>query len=99
LQKNGCEVWIPRNQVCCGALHYHSAQEEPAQQLAQVNCEVFSASQVDAVIVNAAGCGAMLKDYEHLMSNPAFSRDAQRSAQSTNAEAAQRFAAKVRDIS
>src|SRR5207244_3207756 len=32
LQKNGCEVWIPRAQVCCGALHYHGAKEEPARQ-------------------------------------------------------------------
>jgi glycolate oxidase iron-sulfur subunit len=69
LQKNGCEVWIPRAQVCCGALHYHSAQEEPAKQFATRNCEVFGAglADVDAVIVNAAGCGAMLKDYGHLL--------------------------------
>jgi len=41
LQKNGCEVWIPRDQVCCGALHYHAAQEGPAKQFAERNCEVF----------------------------------------------------------
>src|ERR1700719_3622716 len=73
LQKNGCEVWIPRTQVCCGALHYHSALEDPAKQFASANCEVFGgklsgvADQVDAIIVNAAGCGAMLKDYPHLL--------------------------------
>jgi glycolate oxidase iron-sulfur subunit len=99
LQKNGCEVWIPRNQVCCGALHYHSAQEEPAQRLAQVNCEVFGASQVDAVIVNAAGCGAMLKDYGHLLSGAAFSRSSERSALTSSEVAGEPFAAKVRDIS
>src|SRR5260370_21284421 len=38
LQKNGCEVWIPRNQVCCGALHYHGAQEVPARRFTQANC-------------------------------------------------------------
>ena len=37
LQKNGCEVWIPRSQQCCGALHYHSAMEEPARELAAKN--------------------------------------------------------------
>jgi glycolate oxidase iron-sulfur subunit len=69
LQKNGCEVWIPRGQVCCGALHYHAAQEEPARQFALRNQEVFGAQlgDVDAIIVNAAGCGAMLKDYGHLL--------------------------------
>src|SRR5437762_2263826 len=71
LQKNGCEVWVPRNQVCCGALHYHAAHPEGAQQFAQINCDVFSSAPnpVDAVIVNAAGCGAMLKEYSHLFSH------------------------------
>jgi glycolate oxidase iron-sulfur subunit len=67
LQRNGCEVCVPRAQVCCGALHYHSAQEEPARAFARANCEVFKAQDVDAVVVNAAGCGAMLKDYGHLL--------------------------------
>jgi glycolate oxidase iron-sulfur subunit len=67
LQRNGCEVWVPRGQVCCGALHYHAAREEPARAFAKVNCGVFRAQDVDAVIVNAAGCGAMLKDYGHLL--------------------------------
>jgi glycolate oxidase iron-sulfur subunit len=73
LQKNGCEVWIPRTQVCCGALHYHSALEAPARQFAVRNCDAFQAAllggglaDIDAIIVNAAGCGAMLKDYGHL---------------------------------
>jgi glycolate oxidase iron-sulfur subunit len=82
LQRNGCEVWIPRTQVCCGALHYHAAQEEPARKLAAANCTAF-AGEVDAVVVNAAGCGAMLKDYGHLL--PELS-------------AAAALAAKVQDI-
>lgn len=93
LQKNGCEVWTPRAQVCCGALHYHAAQEAPAQERARRNCDVFGpgieaiADQVDAVIVNAAGCGAMLKDYGHLLeSSPAHER-------------ARKFTSKVRDLS
>jgi glycolate oxidase iron-sulfur subunit len=90
LQRNGCDVWIPRGQVCCGALHYHAAQEEPAQKFAATNCEVFMRgviNQVDAVIVNAAGCGAMLKDYGHLLQH------------SPSAAVAGNFAAKLRDIS
>src|SRR5207245_9276660 len=39
LQKNGCEVWIPRTQQCCGALHYHAAEAGPARALAAANCE------------------------------------------------------------
>jgi glycolate oxidase iron-sulfur subunit len=93
LQRNGVEVWIPRRQVCCGALHYHAAQEEPAQHFASANCAAFgagfsgTAGAVDAIITNAAGCGAMLKDYGHLL-------------HSTPAEATgEQFAARVRDIS
>jgi glycolate oxidase iron-sulfur subunit len=71
LQRNGCEVWVPRAQVCCGALHYHSAREGPAKAFAKANCEVFRSQEVDAVIVNAAGCGAMLKDYGHLLHDDA----------------------------
>jgi glycolate oxidase iron-sulfur subunit len=72
LQKNGCEVWIPKSQGCCGALHYHAAQEDPAKALAIRNIEAFGLSgidpdHVDAIIINAAGCGAMLKDYAHLL--------------------------------
>jgi glycolate oxidase iron-sulfur subunit len=68
LQRNGCEVVVPRAQVCCGALHYHSALEEPARAFAVKNCAAFRDGQdVDAIIVNAAGCGAMLKDYDHLL--------------------------------
>jgi glycolate oxidase iron-sulfur subunit len=93
LQRNGCEVWVPRRQGCCGALHYHAAQEGPARQLARANCTAFGlgdpikANDVDAVIVNAAGCGAMLKDYAHLLHD------------SPAAGAAAAFAGKVRDVS
>jgi len=82
LQRNGCEVWIPGNQVCCGALHYHAAQRAPACRFALANVDAFQAQSVDAIIVNAGGCGPMLKDYGHLLG-------------STDAEA---FAKKVRDI-
>jgi len=82
LQRNGCEVWIPRKQVCCGALHYHAAQRTAACRFAHANVDAFHAQSVDAIIVNAGGCGPMLKDYGHLLG-------------STDAEA---FAKKVRDI-
>jgi glycolate oxidase iron-sulfur subunit len=93
LQRNGCEVWIPRAQACCGALHYHAAAEEPAKRLAATNCSAFGpgleeiAAQVDAIITNASGCGAMLKDYGHLLQN------------TPHARAGEAFAGKVRDVS
>jgi glycolate oxidase iron-sulfur subunit len=93
LQKNGCEVWIPRAQTCCGALHYHAAEETATREFAAKNCTVFGADQLaefdklDAIITNAAGCGAQLKDYAHVMHD------------TPHAEAAARFQSKVRDVS
>lgn len=65
LQQNGCDVVVPKEQVCCGAIHFHAGASEPARQLADANLAAFDLSDVDAVIVNVAGCGAMLKDYGH----------------------------------
>ena len=96
LQKNGCEVWIPRKQSCCGALHYHAALDEPAKQFARENIAAFGTSEpeasaklsdIDAIITNAAGCGAMLKDYGHLFHH------------TPEEEKAKLFAKKVKDIS
>jgi glycolate oxidase iron-sulfur subunit len=60
-------VVIPEGQVCCGAIDYHSGMEDPAIELARKNVKAFLAEDYDAVIVNAAGCGAMLEDYPHLL--------------------------------
>jgi glycolate oxidase iron-sulfur subunit len=86
LQRNGCDVWVPRIQGCCGALHYHAGLVEPAQQFAAANCAVFGEklAEVDAVINNAGGCGPVLKEYGHMLDQ---------------SEIAPAFAAKVRDIS
>lgn len=65
LQENGCDVLVPRNQVCCGAIHFHAGASQPARQLADTNAAAFPLDELDAVIVNVAGCGAMLKDYGH----------------------------------
>jgi glycolate oxidase iron-sulfur subunit len=92
LQWNGCEVWVPRGQGCCGALHEHSGLVEPAREFAARNCEAFAKGladgleQVDAIINNAGGCGPVLKDYGHLL------------AGTHQAELAARFASRVRDI-
>ena len=65
LQENGCDVLVPRGQACCGAIHFHAGADEPARQLADQNVASFDVDDVDAVIVNVAGCGAMLREYEH----------------------------------
>ncbi|HEV2970757.1 MAG TPA: (Fe-S)-binding protein [Pirellulales bacterium] len=65
LQKNGCDVFVPQQQGCCGAIHFHSGASEPARQFADANLAAFDYRDLDAVIVNVAGCGAMLKDYGH----------------------------------
>lgn len=84
LQENGCEVVVPRNQVCCGAIHFHAGASEPAQELADANLKAFPLDDVDAVIVNVAGCGSMLKDYGHHW-------------QDERTAAREKFAAKVKD--
>lgn len=66
LQANGCDVVVPHSQVCCGAIHYHSGAGLPALEFARRNAAAFALPSVDAVIVNVAGCGSMLKDYGHL---------------------------------
>jgi glycolate oxidase iron-sulfur subunit len=65
LQENGCDVVVPQSQVCCGAIHFHAGSSPPAREMADTNVQAFDASGVDAIIVNVAGCGSMLKDYGH----------------------------------
>ncbi|MGD9646218.1 MAG: (Fe-S)-binding protein [Pirellulales bacterium] len=65
LQENGCDVVVPQDQECCGAIHFHAGSSEPARELADRNSAAFDPAAVDAVIVNVAGCGSMLKDYGH----------------------------------
>jgi glycolate oxidase iron-sulfur subunit len=86
LQENGCEVVVPQAQACCGAIHFHAGNEEPAKEFADQNVAAFNASDVDAVIVNVAGCGSMLKDYGHHWHDTKHVDRA-------------RFAAKVKDVS
>lgn len=87
LRHNGCEVLVPPEQGCCGALLLHNGDRAGALALARRNIAVFAALPVDAVIVNAAGCGATMKEYGELCKNDARSR-----------EQAAQLAAKVKDI-
>jgi glycolate oxidase iron-sulfur subunit len=87
LSAEGCEVVVPGGQGCCGALSLHSGRPEEAKRFARALIERFEKMRVDAIIINAAGCGSTLKEYGELfVSEPAWS------------ERAQAFAAKVRDV-
>jgi glycolate oxidase iron-sulfur subunit len=67
LQANGCEVVVPAGQVCCGALAAHAGVRDAARDVARTNIEVFQREEFDAVVTNAAGCGATLKEYGQLL--------------------------------
>lgn len=90
LQANGCDVLVPRSQACCGAIHYHSGSGEPAMELALKNAAAF-ADDIDAVIINVAGCGSMLKDYGHIAHEL-------QPGQADSIHKLERFADKVRDV-
>jgi glycolate oxidase iron-sulfur subunit len=86
LARNGIEVVVPETQTCCGALHAHAGARDDSRALARRNIAGLEALDVDAFIVNAAGCGAHLKGYGWLLKDdPAWS------------ERASAFAARVRD--
>lgn len=87
LQSAGCEVFIPKGQNCCGALHAHQGSMEEARKLAKANIEAFESSGADYFINNAGGCGAMLREYDNL-----FKEDVEWHAR------AQDFVEKTRDI-
>jgi glycolate oxidase iron-sulfur subunit len=75
LAANGCRVVAPAGQGCCGALHAHRGDRAGAQALARRNVDAFDPAESDAVIVNAAGCGATMKHYGDLLADdPAYAR-------------------------
>ncbi|HXJ40150.1 MAG TPA: heterodisulfide reductase-related iron-sulfur binding cluster [Bryobacteraceae bacterium] len=77
LQKNGCEVVVPANQTCCGALHVHAGIRDKARELARRNVDAVVDGNFDAIITNAAGCGSTLKEYGELLEHdPTYARRA-----------------------
>lgn len=88
LQHNGYEVHFPRGQTCCGAAPLHVGEDALTRDLARRNVDAFMQEEYDAIINNAGGCGASLKEYAHLLKDdPAYSSKVDQ------------FVAKVRDIS
>ncbi|MEW6306953.1 MAG: (Fe-S)-binding protein [Verrucomicrobiota bacterium] len=87
LNRAGCDVITPADQVCCGALYAHSGKLADARECARRNIAAFEALNLDGIIINAAGCGSTLKEYGHLLhDDPAW------------AARAQAFSAKVKDL-
>ena len=90
LQRSGCDVVFPEQQLCCGALNIHNGETVAAKAMARRNIDAFlKAGQdtgLDAIVVNAAGCGAAMKEYDFLLRDDAV-----------YAEKAKRFTALVKD--
>ncbi len=88
LQVNDYAIVDAPGQQCCGALHAHAGDANAARRLARANIAAFEATNAEFICVNAAGCGAMMKEYGHLLrEDPAFS------------DRAAQFSTKVRDAS
>ncbi|HLZ72323.1 MAG TPA: (Fe-S)-binding protein [Dehalococcoidia bacterium] len=87
MRRNGCDVVLLPNEQCCGALLVHGGDREAARRLARRNIDAVLAANVDALIVNAAGCGSMLKEYHELLAHDEAYR-----------EKAERFSGMVRDV-
>ena len=86
LARNGCRVETPPRQACCGALDLHAGDRAGSREKARALIDAFPEG-LDAVVVNAAGCGAAMKEYGHLLA-----------ADPRYAERARDFAARVRDV-
>jgi glycolate oxidase iron-sulfur subunit len=69
LLANGCEVFTPRIQSCCGSLHAHNGDLAGAQELAKRTLDRFDLDGIDAIITNAGGCGSHLKHYSSLLAS------------------------------
>jgi glycolate oxidase iron-sulfur subunit len=88
LAAEGCEIFIPPSQQCCGALMVHSGLENAACDFARRMIATFEEANVDVIVINAAGCGSTMKEYGHLLrDDPAW------------AARAASFGAKCKDIS
>lgn len=75
LNAAGYDVVTPANQTCCGALFAHSGKLDLAREKARQNIKLFAETGVDKIVINAAGCGSTLKEYDHLLSHDSEWKD------------------------
>lgn len=87
LARNGCEVFTPPEQHCCGSIFAHNGEWDAAKILARKNLDQFPPEQFDAIITNAGGCGSHLKHFHKLLADDAVYR-----------ERARLWDAKVKDV-
>ena len=88
LTRRGCEVVVAEGAGCCGALVHHMGREDQARKQARANIEAWEKAGVEAVVINASGCGTTIKDYGWMLKhNPVW------------AERAARIAGLARDVS
>jgi len=79
LQINDCEVITPKSQVCCGSLAAHNGDFEIAKTLARQNIDIFFNLNLDAIVINSAGCSAFMKEYGQLLiHDPEYREKAQK---------------------
>ena len=79
LTRNGCDVVVPPEQGCCGALNLHAGDLELARRMARRNIDLFLAAGVDWIVTASAGCGSNMKEYGELLKNdPEYAEPARR---------------------
>lgn len=69
LDRFGCQVVIPPGQGCCGALNVHAGERVRAKGMARAVIETMLDADVDAIVVNSAGCGSTMKEYSELFTD------------------------------
>jgi glycolate oxidase iron-sulfur subunit len=79
LTRHGCEVVVAKGSGCCGALTHHLGRD--ATHFAKANIDAWAAEKekfgVDAVVINASGCGTTVKEYGFsLRSDPRYAEKA-----------------------
>jgi glycolate oxidase iron-sulfur subunit len=88
LAENGCDVLVPRAASCCGSLHMHNGYPDEARSRAKALIAAYEGLEIDALVINSAGCGSAIKEYAEL-----FHGDAEWEPR------AKSLAAKTRDVS
>ena len=88
LQACNCEVFTPKDQICCGSLQAHNGDFDTAKNLAMHTIDVFDNYKFDYMISNSAGCGAFMKEYGHILSDD-----------KKYSERAKSFSKRVKDVS
>ena len=87
LQACNCEVFSPKDQICCGSLQAHNGDFDTAKKLARHTIDVFERYKFDFMVSNSAGCGAFMKEYVHILNDDV-----------EYAERAKNFSKRVKDI-